>query len=614
MILLVDKWYYPLVKKIEENDKKVLFVQDDYEFFNFAELKKVFQDCFTIFHCCSSELLLRQSIRTASRKLLVIYKQEDYIPTDLRQKYMVVKLDFKDIFPLLNPGAMNWLNNKDIQEIFQIYTDRLNQYEQMSYQDTLNFILTSLYQTNVKVINQEQLLSFLVKYYFINEELRGAVKSWVSDNINNMDLSMETLTNKSKFFSWLNLEWRKIFEIDETSINFSDRNLKFLLLDCFEQGLMEPIDLCLEDYKVDHIIKESREHYWISAGIKNLEKLAKKDSFKNHYRLLEELLTGDLLTYEWGIAARNWAWLIYLKSIYAIDCSILELERRIDDKFTTFIEREYDDLVYDPRFRNSPLNNRILGEITTSSNPFALICFDGMRFTEWFIIREYLSQQMEIAFKESFSFSIIPTVTSYSRRSLFSGKLPVDDDGLGDEEGLFKQFVSRIEEIKEEEIYFTRRTKPEKIDLLGYRVVGLIYNLIDDLAHGANSHRLLLNNVKDQLQESELEELIKYLIKNNFRIYFCSDHGNLLAHGNGYNPKKELIDERASRSVLYRTKNLAENENFKNKVLLQFPNVLGEQYLVTMSDRTKFSNREMCFTHGGINIEEVIVPFIEVIK
>lgn len=30
-------------------------------------------------------------------------------------------------------------------------------------------------------------------------------------------------------------------------------------------------------------------------------------------------------------------------------------------------------------------------------------------------------------------------------------------------------------------------------------------------------------------------------------------------------------------------------------------------------DRKKFGNREAGFTHGGINIEEVIVPFVEVI-
>jgi hypothetical protein len=115
------------------------------------------------------------------------------------------------------------------------------------------------------------------------------------------------------------------------------------------------------------------------------------------------------------------------------------------------------------------------------------------------------------------------------------------------------------------------------------------------------------------LDESEFSAVINNLIKNNFRVYLCSDHGNLYCEGNGFNPSRDLIEKRASRSVLYRSRELAENEEFENRLVLNFPNIIGEEYILTMKNRRKFGNSEAGFTHGGVNIEEVIIPFIEVI-
>ncbi len=613
VIIMVEKWYKLLLDKIEEIKANIILVQDNKGFFNSEEFLVKAKEIYGKIHYFSSEMTLRGIIRDTKNNLLIIYQENNYLPSEVMNKYPVVKLDYNDIFPLFDTGAISWLNVDELQELNHLYQNNLNRFDQLSYFETLDFVLRNLYDTDIDFSNKEQLTGFLIRYYFANDKIQGAIQSLIMEKAEENNLKLNEIDNKKRFFSWLNQEWRKYLLKRNSSINFNSRKIKFLLNDCFEQGLMERVDLLKEEYYSEFIIKETRKNYWINSGIKNLDKVSIKDSFHNEYQLLKELLNKDLEPHEWGNVARSWGHLLYIKNTYHIDFTLSDIELIIDRQFTDFIVNSYDDLAYDQRFYYAPLNNRILTEITRKNERFVLICFDGMSFKEWPAVKEYLINTLSVDFKEGITCSMIPTVTSYSRRAIFSGILPLEDNEQGNEEKAFKQFLLEKSGFKEEEIYFERKRIPGKLDLLGYRSAGLIFNFIDDLSHGAMNQKLLIKNIKDQLEESKLAQTVKYLLNYNYKIYFCSDHGNLFCEGNGFNPKRQLVEDKAARAVLYGTKNLAENENFRNKLVLQLPNILGEKYLVTMSDRTKFGNREPGFTHGGINIEEVIVPFIEVI-
>lgn len=611
---MVEKWYRPLIEKIKEVDEECVFVQDDHGFFDSNELEKEIKKYFCKIHQYSSEMKLRMVIRNTKGNLLVVFQEGNYLPNIMMKKYPVIELSYNDIFPLLESGAMDWLNTAEIQELYYLYTNNLNQYDSLSYLDTLDFILKNLYETDIEFTGKEQLIGFLIRYYFVNDRLKGAIKSWVFKKIDSTDVNINNIGKKNNFFDWLSQEWKNYLSTGRSTINFNDRKVKFLLNDCFEQGLMEPVDLLAEEFDSDFIIRETKANYWINSGVKNLDKVSVKENFQSEYRLLQEILNEDLKPHEWGNVARKWGHLVYLKHLHEIEQSLSNLEIQIDNKFTDFMVNNYDDLAYDQRFYYAPLNNRILPEITGQNKKFVLICFDGISFKEWPAVKDYLNSSLSVNFKEGISFSMIPTVTSISRRAIFGGILPVEDDGSGNEKKLFKNYLKQKCGLQKEEIYFNRSKKPEELDLLGYESAGLIFNFIDDLSHGAMNQKMLIKNIKDQLEESQLDKLIKYCLENEYRVYFCSDHGNIFCEGNGYNPHRQLVEDKAARAVLYGTRNLAENEELNNKLILQFPNILGEQYIVTMRDRTKFSNRDSGFTHGGINIEEVIVPFVEVIK
>jgi hypothetical protein len=612
---MIVKWYRKILDKISQNQYECLFIKDEAGLLNSEDLKSQVREFYPVIYEYSSEIELRMFLRKTGGPVLVTMNGEMYFPSDLANKYPVIEINFNDVFPDLDETALDWLSVTEIQELFHIYEMSDNRYKKLSFQETLGFVLKNLYEIDIPINRKEQIISFLIKYYFVNDKLSGALKKFIEEHSRKWKMDLSLLLTRERFYTWLNQEWRIFFQEKECSIDFDDRTIKYLLNDCFDQGLMKPIDLMIEKIDKDFVVKEARDNYWYNVGLKNLEKVSLLDDFENRYRMLVDLLEKDLSIREWGTIARSWPKLVYLKHKNGLDKNLDELRDRLDKKFLEFIRRDYDNLAYDQRFHYAPLNSRILAHLVERKvDRFAIICFDCLSFKEWPVMKEYLSNRLSISFKEDFTIAIIPTVTSYSRKAIFSGKSPLEINNGGKEEKLFKDYLENNLGISREEILFEKSNSPERINFLGYRAIGLIYNFVDDLVHSSQNHQMLFNNIENNLSNNELDKVIENLLNDGFKLFFTSDHGNVFAEGNGYNPKRQLVEDRASRALLYTTENLARNESFKNQVILKFPNITGNNYINTMSDRRKFGNREPGFTHGGISIEEVIIPFVEVIK
>lgn len=90
-------------------------------------------------------------------------------------------------------------------------------------------------------------------------------------------------------------------------------------------------------------------------------------------------------------------------------------------EFLNFIKRNYKYLINDEKVVKS--NNLIRKKIDLDDNKkIYFILFDCMRLDLWLIIKSMISKYFNI--KEDYYTSILPTLTSYSRNSVFSGKFP----------------------------------------------------------------------------------------------------------------------------------------------------------------------------------------------
>ena len=102
---------------------------------------------------------------------------------------------------------------------------------------------------------------------------------------------------------------------------------------------------------------------------------------------------------------------------------------------------------------------------------------------------------------------------------------------------------------------------------------------------------------------------------NDNSIYITADHGNVCATGKGEPKEGVLVEQRGKRSRVY------DNPTFVKRAAKAFPEsirwsdeYLTPKYPVLIADGlTAFAREgEKVVAHGGISVEEVLVPFIQV--
>jgi len=240
----------------------------------------------------------------------------------------------------------------------------------------------------------------------------------------------------------------------------------------------------------------------------------------------------------------------------------------------------------------------------------ALICFDGMGVAEWFLLKNILSEK-GWKFNERMLFALVPTITSISRAAIFSGSFDRIYEKKLDEFREYSDFLQdkAFKSFKEGEL-----NSPEK--LLGIDATAIIYNAFDDAAHSTNfpanmnDKQLFFRNVKEYLTSSTIINELELLKTENYRIFFCADHGSVVSDGIVPRIEKYLIDQSSKRGTLCKSSELLDE---KDAIRYEIPFVKEKTALLARK-RAIFSNKnEKIITHGGITAEELIVPFVEVI-
>jgi len=258
--------------------------------------------------------------------------------------------------------------------------------------------------------------------------------------------------------------------------------------------------------------------------------------------------------------------------------------------------------------------DKILANIKiVNQNKVALICFDCMGYAEWFLLKEFLSK-FDFQFDETAVFTLLPSLTSISRSAIFQGNSDVYDlkyPGRKTEEKEFANFFS-----SKQTKYYVEGDEISPNTLLGYEYISILYNFFDELSHSAQfppnteSKEIYFQSVLAYLEKSTVINDFQILIGNDFQIYICSDHGSVVAKGNGKRVEKYLSDDFAKRAVIVNN----ETKDLINERKIKIPFV-DDKLLVLPEGRTMFANKNQIeVNHGGITVEEMVVPFIKLTK
>ena len=147
------------------------------------------------------------------------------------------------------------------------------------------------------------------------------------------------------------------------------------------------------------------------------------------------------------------------------------------------------------------------------------------------------------------------------------------------------------------------------------RFATIIINDIDDMVHGQMQGRQgMFNDVTLLAKTGKLQSLISSLLERGFAVYLTADHGNTQCVGGGTIKRTGVETETKSKRMIV-LKDFAEvSDDLRDRTIVYPGYYMNKsyQYLICKGD-TSFDNKdEDVMTHGGISIEEVIVPFIKI--
>lgn len=302
----------------------------------------------------------------------------------------------------------------------------------------------------------------------------------------------------------------------------------------------------------------------------------------------------------------------------------------VNSKFQSWLTKNLDHTVSLPPYPRPKMVHQIPDFMNNSDykQKKALIVMDGMSFTQWNIINDYLINNQ---FKTEVSPTLawIPSITSVSRQSIFSGKPPLNfSDTINTtnyEEKRWKDFW--IEKgFDKSDIFYQRALGSDnylEMDLQhilrNKKIVGCVIDSIDRFMHAAQQGLWSVHSELNYwLNKDFLVSFLDDLIENDFEVYITSDHGNIESQGVGRinqgilaNSKGERVRVYDDKSIRNRTREdyFGVSENWDSQFLPQnyYPLIAKENYaFITKNDKI--------VGHGGTSIEEVYVPFAKVTR
>ena len=322
--------------------------------------------------------------------------------------------------------------------------------------------------------------------------------------------------------------------------------------------------------------------------------------------------------------------------------------------FAKYIAKNYLDWVSpdnrDRHLMSPDIFKRKIFPLLDEGKKVFLIVIDNFRYDQWRMLAEDIGDLFDI--DEQLYMSILPTATQYARNAIFSGLMPnkiaemfpdlwVDED---EEEG---------KNLNEKPLIQTQIDRFRKKYSFSYHKVNdsvgadkfmeryneckdndlnvLVINFIDMLSHARTESKMvreLANNesayrsiTQSWLRHSVLAELFKRLAQSDFKVVITTDHGSIRAS----KPIKIIGDRNTNTNLRYKLgKNLAYNakEVFTikepHKAQLPAPNLstayvfaYGDAFFAYPNNYNYYvSYYKDTFQHGGISMEEMLIPLI----
>lgn len=293
---------------------------------------------------------------------------------------------------------------------------------------------------------------------------------------------------------------------------------------------------------------------------------------------------------------------------------------------------------------------RIIPIVDQGSKVFVLV-IDNLRYDQYRVLSAVLNNYFNVE-EEGLYCSILPTATMYARNAMFAGLMPSeieklypeyweDDDNEGhknrfEQELLQKQLTRLGRNFK---LFFEKITSiksgKKMTDYLGNILQSdlsvMVFNFVDMISHARTEMDMIKELAADEaayrsltlswFNHSSLLDLLRLLAENRVKVVLTTDHGAIRVD----NAQKVIGDRETNTNLRYK---LGRNLNYKSKAIydiknpasiyLPSRNVSTSYIFATNTDFFAYPNNynhyaqyyRNTFQHGGISLEEMIIPLI----
>lgn len=335
---------------------------------------------------------------------------------------------------------------------------------------------------------------------------------------------------------------------------------------------------------------------------------------------------------------------------------ILHLQKSdANNSFARFIRQNYEDW-FKKDFKDRPLlspdlfKHRVMPVAEQTERTF-FILIDNLRFDQWKILQPEIKDLFSVEREEIFC-SILPTATQYARNAMFAGLMPADianlypsmwvhdeDEGgknLFEEELLGKQMSRLGKDVKYKYEKVTNSRAGKKLaesaaNLLNNQLSVLVYNFVDMLSHASTDSELVRELAGDEaayrsltltwFKHSYLYDILVFAASKKIKVIITTDHGTIRVD----NPVKIIGDRNTTTNLRYKS---GKNLNYPNKQVYEIlkpdtarlpkSNVSTAFVFCQNNDFFAYPNNynhyvnyyRNTFQHGGISLEEMLIPFI----
>ena len=338
------------------------------------------------------------------------------------------------------------------------------------------------------------------------------------------------------------------------------------------------------------------------------------------------------------------------------DTSMEELLRMQKDEansaFNKFVRKNYESWVTGsdhPLMSPEIFKKRIFPLLDKGEKVFFIV-IDNFRLDQWRSVKPLLSDIF--TFEEELYTSILPTATQYARNAIFSGLMPLDiskmfpdlwvdedeDEGknLNESPLIATQFERFRRKVKFSYNKINDSATGEKLirefsNLESNELNVLVINFIDMLSHTRTESKMIrelaANNAayrsltESWFRHSSALELFRKIAEKGYKIVLTTDHGTIQVN----NPIKVIGDRNTNTNLRYKVgKNLSYNPKQVYEIKhpesygLPSPNISSTYIFASGHDFFAYPNNynyyvqyySGTFQHGGISLEEMIVPLI----